>query len=241
MRICLVDDESVQLEYLKGIIEKWGHKNEINVDIYFYHSAEEMLFESNGSYPFDMIVLDIQMGNLNGIELAKKIRESDKLVTIAFISGMANYVFEGYEVQAIRYILKPVKDKEVYNLLDYVHTNMSKENSYFILSVSGEKKKINYDDIIYFESMGHYIVLHIDNEEYDYKYNISDLCADLTGTEFVRTHRSYVVNLKYVEKITKNECQLINNITVPLSRSSYKVVNEKFINYYKRKGAKWNI
>ncbi len=65
---------------------------------------------------------------------------------------------------------------------------MSKENTYFILSVSGEKKKVNYNDIIYFESMGHYIILHLENEEYDYKYNISDLCSDLVGTDFVRTH-----------------------------------------------------
>ena len=236
MRICLVDDDSTQLDYLKVIIEKWSNKHNINTDINFYHSAEEMLFENNESYPFDMIVLDIQMGKINGIELAKKIRETDKNVIIAFISGMANYVFEGYEVQAIRYILKPFKDKKVYELLDYVNTRKGKEDKYFILSVSGEKKKINYDDIIYIESMGHYIVFHLENIEYDYKYNISDLCLELSESEFIRTHRSYVVNLKYIEKITKNDCQLINNIKVPLSRNSYKVVNEKFINYYKGKG-----
>ena len=233
MRICLVDDDSTQLTYLKVIIEKWSNKNNIISNLSFYRSAEEMLFENNESYPYDMIVLDIQMGKINGIELAKKIRETDKNVIIAFISGMANYVFEGYEVQAIRYILKPVKDKKVYELLDYANAHLIKETKYYIISVSGEKKKINYDDIIYFESMGHYIVFHLENTEYDYKYNISDLCHDLAGTEFIRTHRSYVVNIKYIEKITRNECQLIGNIKVPLSRNSYKIVNEKFINYYK--------
>ena len=236
MRICLVDDDSTQLDYLKVIIEKWANKNNINTDINFYHSAEEMLFENNESYPFDMIVLDIQMGKMNGIELAKRIRRTDKNVIIAFISGMADYVFEGYEVQAIRYILKPIKNEKVYELLDYANTHKFKEKKYFIISVSGEKKKINYDDIIFFESMGHYIVLHLENEEYDYKYNISDLCFDLAETEFIKTHRSYVVNIKYIEKITRNECQLIGNIKVPLSRNSYKSVNEKFINYYKGKG-----
>ena len=237
MRICLVDDDSTQLDYLKMIIENWASKNNVNVNIYFYHSAEEMLFENNQSYCFDMIVLDIQMGKMNGIELARKIREIDKNVIIAFISGMADYVFEGYEVQAIRYILKPVKDKKVYNLLDYVNTLKKKENKYFVLSVSGEKKKINYEDIIYFESMGHYVVLHLKNKEYDYKYNISDLCNELSDSDFIKTHRSYVVNTKYIEKITKNKCELINNIKIPLSRNSYKSVNEKFIDYYKGKGA----
>jgi DNA-binding LytR/AlgR family response regulator len=236
MRICLVDDDSTQLDYLKLLIEKWANKRNINTDISFYHSAEEMLFENNQSYPFDMIVLDVQMGQMNGIELARKIRRVDKNVIISFISGMADYVFEGYEVQAIRYILKPVKDKKVYELLDYVSTHRTKEKKYIIISISGEKKKINHDDIIYFESMGHYVVFHLENQEYDYKYNISELCKELSDSEFVRTHRSYVVNLKYIEKITKNECQLINNIKVPLSRNSYKAVNEKFIDYYKGKG-----
>jgi DNA-binding LytR/AlgR family response regulator len=236
MRICLVDDESTQLDYLKLIIEKWANKNNTDMKLDFYHSAEEMLFESNQSYPFDMIVLDIQMGKMNGIELAKKIREIDKNIVIAFISGIADYVYEGYEVQAIRYILKPVKENEVEKLLDYVLKHKTKENKYLILSVSGENIKVNYDDILYFESMGHYIIVHLEKEEFEYKYNISDLCHDLVESEFIRTHRSYVMNIKYLEKITKKECLLTNNITVPLSRNSYKSVNMKFINYYKGKG-----
>ncbi|XFA98626.1 LytR/AlgR family response regulator transcription factor [Candidatus Izemoplasma sp. B36] len=237
MRICLVDDDSIQLDYLNIIINKWANKNNILSELYFYHSAEEMLFEHPNKYPYDLILLDVQMGNINGIELARKIRKKDKNIIIAFISGMASHVFDGYEVQAIRYILKPVKEKKLYELLDYVNANMIEENSYFIISISGEKKRINYDDIIYFESMGHYIVIHLLDTEFDYKYNISDLCDDLAGTEFIRAHRSYVVNMKYVEKITRNECQLIHSINVPLSRNSYKSVNEKFINYYKEKGA----
>lgn len=95
MRICLVDDDSTQLDYLKVMINRWSDKHNIYSELSFYHSAEEMLFEHNKSYPFDLIVLDIQMGNINGIELAKTIRESDKNVILAFISGMADYVFDG--------------------------------------------------------------------------------------------------------------------------------------------------
>lgn len=233
MRICLVDDDYTQLDYLKLIIEKWADKHNINVNLNFYHSSEEMIFENNDSYPFDLIVLDIQMGNMNGIELAKRIRETDKTITISFISGIADFVFDGYEVQAIRYILKPVKDKQIYELLNYVSTNIMKEKKYLIISISGEKKKINHEDIIYFESMGHYVILHLQNEEYDYKYNISDLYSDLENTDFIKTHRSYIVNARFIEKISKNECELVNDIKVPLSRNSYKSVNEKFISYYK--------
>lgn len=236
MLICLVDDDSTQLDYLKILIGKWANMHHLQVEINFYHSAEEMLFEHDQSYPYDLIILDIQMGRINGIELAKRIRKIDSEVTLAFVSGMADYVFDGYEVEAIRYILKPVGQDKIDELLNYVNTQMTKKNSYLIISVAGEKKRINYDDIIYFESMGHYITLHLEDAEYDYKYNMSDLCSDLNNTEFVQTHRSYIVNMKYVEKITRRECQLIHNINIPLSRSSYKAVNEKFINYYREKG-----
>ncbi|MBN2604648.1 MAG: response regulator transcription factor [Bacilli bacterium] len=236
MRICLVDDDSTQLDYLKLIIQKWSNKQNVLTELSFYHSAEEMLFENHESYPFDLIILDIQMDKMNGIELAKKIRQTDSHIILAFISGMADYVFDGYEVQATRYILKPVKEEMVEDLLHYVSTHIVKENRYLIISVSGELIKINYDDIIYFESMGHYITVHLENREYDYKYNISDLCFDLANADFIKTHRSYIVNLKYIEKIKRNECLLVQGMSVPLSRNSYQSVNKKFIDYYKGKG-----
>jgi len=236
MRICLVDDDSTQLEYLKHIIGKWSNEKRIYSDMSFFHSAEEMLFENNDSYPFDMIILDIQMGKMNGIELAKEIRKKDKKVIIAFISGIADYVYEGYEVQAVRYILKPVKKHDVYKLLESVTSRMNTDEKYLILSIAGEKKKVNYNDILYFESMGHYVVVHLENEEFEYKYNIGTLYNDLGDSQFIKTHRSYIINIKYLEKITRSECQLINHIKVPLSRNSYKLVNEKFIDYYKGKG-----
>lgn len=231
MRICFVDDDATQLEYLKKLIEEWTSRNNENTDISFYHSSEEMLFENEGSYPFDMIILDIQMGDMNGIQLAKKIRETDSKVILAFISGADDYVFEGYEVQAIRYLLKPVKEEKIYDLLDYSKSRTEKKSEFLILSLSGEKVKIDHDSIIYFESMGHKILLNLTSGTHEYKYNIRDLCNELPESKFIRTHRSYVINIRYIRKIKRNECVLENGIRVPLSRNSYKEVNEKFINY----------
>lgn len=233
MRICLVDDDSTQLDYLKSIINKWASLKDIHVDISFYHSAEEMLFENDKSYPFDMIVLDIQMDKINGVELAKRIREYDKDVIIAFVSGIADYVFEGYEVQAVRYILKPVDEKKIFELLNIIEIKQNSEERYIIINLSGDKKRINHRDIIYVESMGHYVTFYLDDEEYDCKYNISELLIELADSGFVKTHRSYLVNLKYVERITKSSCLMTNKQEIPLSRSSYKEVNQKFIEYYK--------
>ena len=233
MRICLVDDDSTQLDYLKLLISKWSNINNVNIDVNFYHSAEEMLFENEKSYPFDMIILDIQMGNINGLELAKRIRETDTQVLIAFISGMADYVFEGYNVQAVRYILKPVIEEKVYELLDYLKKYKSTDRKYLVLSAFGEKRKVYFDEIVYLESKGHYVSFYLVDKQYEYKYNISDLCGELPEADFVKTHRSYIANVKYIERVTKTDCYLLKDISIPLSRSSYKSVNEKFISYHK--------
>ena len=155
MRICLVDDNSTQLEFLKTLILKWSKETNTVVDIEIYHSAEEILFESNNSYPFDLMILDIQMNKINGIELAKRIRKVDKSVVISFLSGIADYVFEGYEVQAIQYLLKPVDEDKLFKLLELVRKMTTDEKKHLIIHVSKEKRKIDYDQIYFIESLGH--------------------------------------------------------------------------------------
>jgi len=236
MRICLVDDETTQIELLKNLINKWSNMNDVETEISFYSSSEEMLFECEYRYPFDLIILDIQMGEMDGISLAKTIRKTDGNVTIAFISGMKDYVYEGYEVEAVRYILKPVNDVKVYELLDFVYERIIEEPKYLIVSTSGSKNKVKYDDIVYIEAMGHYITIYTVNEDISYKYSISELYNELCDFGFTKTHRSYIVNLKHVDKITREYCLLSNKQEIPLSRSLYKEVNEKFIEYYKGKG-----
>ncbi len=236
MRICLVDDDSTQLEYLKVLIEEWANKNNINTEISIYHSAEEMLFENEKSYLFDMILLDIQMGKINGIELAKQIREVDKNVIIAFISGMADYVFEGYNVQAIQYLLKPINQDKLIELLNIAKSMTLKKHKHLIITNSNDKKKINYDQIYYIESMGHNVIIHTEFEEINWKNNLKDISEDLLKNGFTITHRSYIVNLKHIEEVCKERCILSNNKEVPISRNSYKSVNDDFITYYRKGG-----
>jgi len=241
MRICLVDDNSTQLEFLKTLILKWSKETNTVVDIEIYHSAEEILFESNNSYPFDLMILDIQMNKINGIELAKRIRKVDKSVVISFLSGIADYVFEGYEVQAIQYLLKPVDEDKLFKLLELVRKMTTDEKKHLIIHVSKEKRKIDYDQIYFIESLGHYLTIHLEDEDIIFKSNLKDINNLLPNDEFISTHRSYIVNLKYVEEIKKEHCVLANKLEIPISRNSYKEVNNAFIDYYKAGELLWFI
>lgn len=222
MKICICDDDKNQCEELKEMILK--HDTH---EIIIYHSAEEMLFECENHFSFDCLFLDIQMKKINGIELAKKIRLYDEHLIIVFLSAISDYVFEGYEVQAIRYLLKPLSEKKCFELLDLIQNSLKQEVFYLYIN----KTKINCDDILYIEAIGHYCHLHMNNT-LETKENISKLLKELPSY-FIQTHRSYLVNLKHVDAINKDVCVLDNQDLIPISRNSIKSVNKAFMEFLK--------
>ncbi len=232
LRICIIDDELIQLEYVQSLIDKWSLDNNQKYSITKYSSSEEALFENPQSFPFDFRILDIQMKELSGIELARKIRGYDQKIIIAFLTGTSDYIFDGYEVEAIRYLMKPVKEAELFALLNLVQSKTTKLPTYLILTVDKEKIKIDINDIYYVESMGHYVIIHSKDKEYQVKTTIKELSNEL-GNKFIFSHRSFLINLSHVASIRKDNVILENSILIPISRNLYKEVNESFISYFK--------
>lgn len=222
MKICICDDDKTQCEHLKDMILSHGSH-----EVTTYYSAEQLLFECENEYAFDIIFLDIQMKNINGIDCARKIREKDKGVVIVFLTAIADYVFEGYEVNAIRYLLKPLQENKCHELLELVQSSMEKEKMYLFVN----KTKVNCENILYIESYGHYCIIHAD-DIMEVKIGISELIKELPST-FIQTHRSYIVNMEHIESIQKDKCLLDNQEMIPISRNSVKKVNEAFMEYIK--------
>lgn len=232
MRIAYCEDVSIQAVYLKELIHEWESLGNLYCDITIYSSAEEMLFEHPESFPFDFILLDIELDKMNGIQLARYIRAFDSQVMIAFLSNSTEYVFEGYEVAAVRYLIKPISREQLFPLLDLIQKSEPIDKEYIIVSSAGDKIKLYLEDILYIEAQGHYISIHTEVKTYELKMNMNDMATKLSK-RFVATHRSYLVNLKHMERITKTDCILRGERRVPISRSSYKAVNQAFIDYYK--------
>ncbi|BCJ96594.1 DNA-binding response regulator [Anaerocolumna cellulosilytica] len=235
MRIAYCDDEKVQGIYVKELTTEWEKEGNGRCELKIYGSAEEMLFENVDFFPFDFIILDIELDRMNGIELAKNIRKVDKNVIIAFLSNSREYVFDGYEVQAVRYLMKPITREQLFPLLDMVKENSGKEKQYIIVGGVGEKIKLELDDILYVEASGHYVSIYTEKTSYEVKMNMNEITNELNDS-FISTHRSYAVNLHHVERITKSECHLKGGHSVPVSRGAYKKVNQEFIIYYKGGG-----
>lgn len=237
IKIAICEDDRAQTEYIKSLIGKWAEKTGAACHVDAYISAEQFLFSFDRDFPYDMYLLDIQMGKINGMELARKIREQEPHAVLVFLTGLREYALEGYEVEAFRYLVKPVKEKEFYEVMTRIAENLSqKERAYFVLDRGGELMKIPYEDIWYIESQGHYVELSWRDGKIQWKASIGKLQDEFAENGFVMTRRGVLVNISCVSRVAKTECILDNGESVSISRNRYKQVNEAFIEYYKNRG-----
>ncbi len=236
MYLAYCEDEEIQIEYIRQLAMQWSLEKGVPLHFLSYRSAEELLFEQEKQYSFDVLLLDIDMKGMSGMELAHKIREKEKELPIIFVTNRKEYVFEGYEVNAYRYLLKPLSEEKLFPLLDEINSASKEEKRYIIENIEGEMQKISLDSILYLEVNGHYTSLHTaDNCCYQLKKSLADLeeeLAKVSEKQFVSTHRSYLVNLGHVERVLRKECILSDGSSVPVSRNAYAAVNQEFIRFY---------
>ncbi len=235
MTICYCEDESAQAKAFAIKIDQWAKNKNIEVHADLFESAEEYLFKAEQN-AYDVIFLDISMRGQNGMELARQIREKEKDVILVFVTSDASYVFDGYEVGAYRYLMKPVDEKKLWEILDYARTQKEvEEENYILVKKDSQSVRVNLKDIIYIEAQKHYVNLCMENKE---SINIKTAFTELlqetqekSDTIFL-THRSYAVNIEKVVRIGRTECVLSDSSVIPVSRSFYKEVNEAFIKYH---------
>lgn len=235
MTICYCEDESAQAKAFAIKIDQWAKNKNIAVHTDLFESAEEYLFKAEQNY-YDVIFLDISMRGQNGMELARKIREKEKAVILVFVTSDASYVFDGYEVGAYRYLMKPVDEEKLWEILDYARTQKEvEEENYILVKKDSQSVRINLKDIIYIEAQKHYVNLCMENKE---SINIKTAFTELLqetqekSDTILLTHRSYAVNIEKVVRIGRTECVLSDSSVIPVSRSFYKEVNEAFIKYH---------
>ena len=219
MNIAYCEDEKIQKEILEELLCRWG-----KVDLVWYESAEQMLFECDGRYPFDLIILDIQMRNQNGMELARQIRRADPQVPLLFLTATKEYVFEGYEVNALRYLIKPIQPSQLFAILGEIQASTKR-------SILLNGNRIDLNALVYVEAEAHYCHLVFEDHRQKEKIGIRELKTMLDDS-FVMIHRSYLVNIAKVYQIRREELSA-GSFTLPVARSQLKTVSEAFIEYNK--------
>lgn len=238
MNIAVCEDDKTSRDYETQLLKKWAEQNNHTVTINTYSSAENFIFEAEDKPECDLIILDIQMGKMNGFELAKFLREKGYTGQIIFLTGITDYAVEGYEVSAIRYILKPVKEKVFFDVLDLVWRDFEKlEKEVFLLQTGSDIIKIPFSHIYYIEADGHYVILFgkdgADSFEKKWKETFNSAAGQFDKKNFFLLSRGLLVNLLHVAKITRTECFLDDGKSLPVARNNYQNLNEAFINFYR--------
>lgn len=228
-KIAICDDEQNQIEYIASIVTSWSAREGHSCEIGTFSSAESFLLEYEEDKAYDILLLDVEMKNMNGMELARCLRKDNNRAEIIFITSHFEFVGEGYEVDALHYLIKPISTEKLMQVLTKAAEKLSAEPPSVVISCEGETAKLYEADIRYVEAFLHYIVIHTKDKEYKIKENIS-VFENRVSDDFYRIHRSYLVSLKHITRISRTSVH-IGNIELPLSRGKYDDINRAFIGH----------
>ena len=229
-RIAIVEDEVEQVDRLKQYIERFCKENSISYEISLFKDGEEIL--TNYKAKWDLILMDIEMPHVDGMKAAQKIRQIDQHTVLIFVTAMARYAIRGYEVDALDFVLKPVgyaafsmKLRKVVNMIK------SREQRMILISTGSSLVKLAVDDILYVEVANHKLSVHTAEQVFHQSGNLKDMEAQLSGTTFAKCNNGYLVNLRNVNSIEKDECIMSNGDHLPISRAKKKEFYQLFAEY----------
>ncbi len=223
----ICDDEPQYARYLEQLAARWARQAGVEADIECYLSAEAFLFRYEECRDFDVLLLDIEMAGMDGVTLARTLRQSDDELQIVFITGYTDYIAEGYEVSALHYLTKPINEEKLFQVLDRAVGRLRRNEPFLILELPGETLRLPLGKIRWMEVSHNYVTIHADRD-YSVKRPLGELEREL-DSRFFRVGRSFVVNLSCIRRVTRTEAELSGGERLPLPRGQYDRLNRAII------------
>lgn len=227
IHIAICDDIAADREYVLRMVNHWSMQAGVSLKVAEYTSAENFLFRAEDGARTDILLLDIEMGAMDGVTLAKKLRQDNETMQIVFITGYSDYIAEGYEVSALHYLMKPVKGDKLFSVLNRAMEKLSKNEKVLQFQLSGETVRVPIYQIRYADVSGNYVTVH-GAIDVTVKMTLGELEKELDD-RFHRVGRSAIVNLGCISRVTKTEIYLNDGTTIPLPRGAYEGVNRAII------------
>ena len=228
-RVAIVDDSTTDAEFVQGILSGWADLRQANIQAEVFPSAESFLFRYAEDKDWDILLLDIEMGALDGVTMAKRVRQDNEAVQIVFITGYSDYITEGYEVAALHYLMKPVNREKLLTVLDRAMEKRKQEKRCLNLEAYGEMVRIPFYEIRYLDVHQNYVTVHA-RADYTVKRTLGDFEKELDD-RFCRVGRGMILNLKYIQRVTKIEVRLSDGTVLPLPRGAYEPLNRAIITH----------
>lgn len=231
-KIAICEDEKYYQKHIKQILEAYLSKRKLKYGISIFASGEEFFEQNEYKVEYDLVFLDIEMEQMNGIEVAYKIRAINPNTEIVFVTVLAEYAIEGYHVNARRFLLKEDLKKLIPECLSIILENRNEslsEKRKF--SFIGGEREIVVKDILYVESILHKLCFVREGEKLYMYGKLNQLENILEQYGFVRTHQSYLVNMRFIDKISNYTLFLSDGTKIPVVKSRYQTVKTKFLHY----------
>ena len=228
-RVAIVDDSTTDAEFVQRILNSWADLRQANIQAEVFPSAEAFLFRYAEDKDWDILLLDIEMGAMDGVTMAKRVRQDNEAVQIVFITGYSDYIAEGYEVAALHYLMKPVNREKLLTVLDRAIEKRKQEERCLNLEAYGEMVRIPFYEIRFLDVHQNYVTVHA-KADYTVKRTLGDFEKEL-DERFCRVGRGMILNLKYIQRVTKTEVRLSDGTVLPLPRGAYEPLNRAIISH----------
>lgn len=228
-KVAICEDNNLHLNILLNYFDKYKDKHGYNFDIDTFESGEGFINQDFTKY--EIIVLDIQMKEIDGIETAKIIRNKNSSSKIIFTTSFDKYSIEGYKVNAHRYLLKPIDESEFIESITTILRELEEKEVYVNINNKDEIVRLKVVDIYYIEIYNRKTCIHTKYNEYISKTSLNDWVYRLSKFGFALSHKSFLVNMNYIDSIEKDIIVLNNKKIVPVSKRKSKQFKDEFAKY----------
>ena len=226
--IGIVEDNLFCQEQLANHLNNWAKKNDHDMILSVFSNSEDFLCNFHLLEDLDILFLDIQLDGMDGLALAKDLRSKNFTGNIVFLTAYKEYVFHGYQVHALNYLLKPVSYSDVLTCMNIVYEQ--KKVDHYTFSIGNTIYRLSYKNILYFSSDKHYIEIFTRYTSYKHLGTFKQVLS-ITPTYFVRCHRTLIVNTHNIESLQKSTITLVGGNTIPVSRSYIKDVRNQLLKH----------
>lgn len=226
MKIAICDDDKRDTQRLSDLLEKYSVDKQMDIDIYTYDTALGLM-EVMPEIEWDIIFLDINMEDMDGLTLARKIKEKQEDVPIVLVTAFINYALDGYKVRASRFLVKDDLDKTLPECMDDVCRQIRKNMKNMLFDCVEGDVDIKLLEIIFIETTGHKSIIHLKSEDYHLYESMDELESRLKLYGFIRVHQSFLVNIKHIRSINNYACTLDTGYEIKIPKARYKQVRQE--------------